>query len=356
MEVALEGLRAVRARRWRALSFGVAVGLVSGAAFAVSFADTTRIESQWTEQVYAGSNVLSITAAGAEGGSSLDAHRCDAMRSIGGVRSAGAIMYTYEVFAEASPSERFAVIEVTPGYLQVAYPRDPRVARASAVAGASVVERLGVVSGGVFAYRPRDQQQSFTVHVDVATSETARREPFDRAVMTAVGNPGSTYECMVEAQPGSIDAVASAAQMWFAPTEVKVVPELQNNTLIADPTTELRTRFSQWVPIVLGGALVIVVLMTWWSRRADYANYRAFGLTAPQMILLLTTETALTFWLPIVVGSSLACLALAPWISPVTARLLAGDYGTLLLTVSLTPMLGALLLGRRSAFEVAKGG
>lgn len=354
-EIATEASRAVRARGWRSFVVGALIAITSGAALAGSFIDLQRIESLQAEQVYAGSNVVSVTPSSADRGNTLDAARCDGLRSIEGVRSAGAIMASYEVFSDASPSERFAIIEVTPGYLQLAYPRDSLIATASTVAGASVVDRLGMRSGATFASRSRDGRQAFSIPIDEATNEPARREPFDRAVMIAVAGTGNVFECLVEAQPGKIDAVSAATQSWFAPIAVTVRPELPNNSLAADPAAELTTRFSQWLPIALGAALVIVTLSSWWGRRADYAIYRAFGLSVAQLALFLTVETAITLWLPVIIGANMALFALAQWIPPASAGRMISDYLALLLTVGLVPLIGTFLLSRKSAFDVAKG-
>lgn len=321
----------------------------------ISATDVSSVEANWREQVYAGSNVLSITAANAAEGGKLDAGRCDAMRSISGVRSAGAVLRTYDVFARALPDDRLTLVEVTPGYLQVAYPRDPRVVTASSVSGASVSEGLGVTDDSTISYGLPNQVGEFAIHVDVATSLAARREPLDNVVMSAVAGVGTTYECLVESQPGSVEAVANAAQMWFSPVEVRVSPELPGNPLVTEPGAELQKRFSQWVPLAFGVALSAILMIVWWSRRADYASYRAFGLSSPQLLLLLLSEAAVTFWLPLTLGYAFASFGYASTISPVVARLLLNDYLALILTTSLVPLLGLWLLGARSAFEVSKG-
>lgn len=354
-EVALEGLRGTLARRLQSMALGAGVSLISALVCIVSLGEIHQLEAQWREQIYAGSNVLSITAVGASAGGTLDGYRCDAMRSIDGVRSAGAILHTEEVFAATSPKTRLTLVTTTPGYLQVAYPRDSRAATASTVAGASVVAELGLTDDGYFAYLTSGQADVISIQVDLATRMSARREPLDNAVLVASGRHASTYECLVEAQPGALDGLVSVAAAWFAPTEVKVTPELPNNDLVGDPTPLLQGRFGQWLPLTAGVALVVFLLITWWARRADYASYRALGLGVSQLALLLTAETAVSFWIPIVVGYASACVFFAPVITPLAAQLLLNDYGALLLTVSLAPLLGAWMLGSRSAFRISKG-
>lgn len=354
-ETALEGVRTVQARGFNAAVFAFIVAIFAGLVFAVGYLDTARIESHWLEQTYAGSNVFSVTVEDAANSASLDSARCEQARSIEGVRSAGAVLRSTEVFATTSPSDRFTFMSVTPGFLTIAYPRDPRIETTSSVAGNDVVDRIGLADDGTFGFVPRGGSAESSSSVGIATTSAARREPYDRAVMVASAEKTPVFECLVEAEPGAKESVAGALVGWFNPTTVKINPELPTNALVEDPVTELRSRYSQWVAVGAGVVLTVTFLLAWWARRADYANYRAFGMSASRVVLLLSTEAAITMWLPVCVGFAGALCLFAPALTPVPAGLILSDLAALGMVIFVAPLLGALMLTRKSPFAFARG-
>lgn len=347
-----ETTRNLRSRTAATTLLMLTSALLGAAVVVASWFDTTAIESMWEEQVRVGAYTFSITASDH---SPLEAARCDALKSVEGVRAAGAVLSATSAYSAADPRTRYLLIEATPGYLSIAFPLTRGIDTSSTVAGATVTDDLGLTSGAEFAYRTAATTPVSTIVLDAAITAPARFDAVDGAVVVAAPPAGGTSECWVEAWPGSERAIESVLSSWF-PSVTTIAKRLARDAQLArDADHELQFRLSQWAPyqavLVLGGASILI----WWARRGEFALYRVLGMTSGQSLLMLSFEVLATAFIPMFIGACAAITVLSTQMSSMTAGAVNRDLCAFGLCLVLLPLVGQLVIARHTPFDVLKG-
>lgn len=320
---------------------------------AVTTQDVGSTQAAWTAQREAGSYVLVVRPGGA---SAISAAACDALSVVDGVASVGAVMTVNESYAAALPTNRYAVMRVTPGFMSVAWPREKLAPFAAVTAGRVVSSDLGLKPGSVYVGRGTDgRQTSYHLEIGAATASASRFETADRSVVVATPPKGLVGECAVEAQPDSLRAVAGVLGDWFAPTPVVVAPLLRESNTARNPQAELTSRLTRWLPLVAGGALIVLFAGSWWGRRLDASIYLLLGAGRTGLLLQAIAEAVLVTILPALVGAAVALVVLAASIQGIVAGAVTRDLVKLMLVLALTPLPAVALLFSTASLDLVRG-
>jgi hypothetical protein len=347
----------------------VAAGLLA-AVVALSVGEAAGIETRYRSQVAQGRFVLVARSPGRDG---LDAARCEALRDLPGVRSAGAVLQQTAAYPLAAPLRRFDLLTVTPGLVPVWFPDASPYSGPGLAAGDGVAAELGLVDGAVLqtnvagARSQSDASDAGVRRSRVATVlPAAVRSPEAGQMLFEVAVPaGRTSACFVEPRPASRAAVESALGGWFGVDELATVsPFLDEQLTGRQPEAELANRVSRWVWLAGVSAAVGLVAVLWYGRREEFALYRLLGLRRGALGVLLATEAALTVAVPALIGGSVAlvvCLSSLETASrsdggvPALAPLVGADVASFVLGMVLIPVIGLGVVSWRSTFDALKG-
>ncbi len=358
----------------RSLLIAVVAAMLAASVVALSVAEVAAIQGRFRDQVEQGRFVLVVRTPVRDG---LDARRCDALRDLPGVRSAGAVLEETTAYPLASPLRPYDVLVVTPGLVPVLFPTAPTATKAGIIVGADAASELGLVPGSFLQTAPAsarshkaltaaDPETAVDRHRVASVLPTAvRATPAGRTIFEPVAASGSTSACFVDPAPPARSAVAVAMAGWFGPDQPAAVsPYLDEQVAGRQPEAELAGRATRWV--WLAAALVLTALLSvlWYGRREEFALYRLLGLRRGSIAVLLAAETVVTVAGPSLVGASIALVLCASKLATdgqtgddgaVLLPLVAADAASFALALGLLPLVGWCVVGWRSTFDVLKG-
>lgn len=355
-----EALRNLRAAPVRLLLTAVLAMALGTAAAACSALDVAAVERAWRDQRAAGSSTWEIRAPWTDG---LSASRCDALRTVAGVRTAGGMLGTATWLPQTAPDTRVPGRVVTPGFPALVWPEDPGVPGRAVVAGESIAGELGWAAGTLTslteAVSTVDGATSpgSLLRIDAVGTGTTRFEGMDRALLVTSAPSGSVDTCYVEAVPGAAAGVAEVLADWFEPDEGAIpVPFWSPGPLDRDPEAELRTRPSRWVPLAAGLVLAGCTGVTWWARRTDVAVYRMLGMSRWQVLRMVSVEVVLSVLVPCQVGvAGLVVVLASSGVSGSVARAVLLDDARLLLVLAVAPLVALVAGTALTAWDALRG-
>jgi hypothetical protein len=353
-----EAWRNLRASPVRATTSAVLAFLLGVGVLAWSGAETHDIERTWHAQRVAGAFVWEVRASWTDG---LSATRCDGLRAVRGVVSAGGVMESSMSRPATAPGTRVPRHVVTPGLPVLIWPDEPGAVTASLSAGRGLAEELGWSAGSLVVLLPDPPVVPVTdtspLHLDHAAVVSARLDGFDAAVVETAVPSGRVDTCLVEASPGADQHLGPVLHDWFDEDDGAVAVRFHRaGDLERDPDVELRRRTAQWGPLLGGGVLSGLGMVTWWARRSDLAVYRMLGLRRAQVLRMVLVEVTATVVLPAQLGATLVVAASgAVGVSGAVARVLLVDDVRLVLVLSAAPLACLLAATSLVAWDALRG-
>ncbi|MCU1370212.1 MAG: hypothetical protein JWO77_1406 [Ilumatobacteraceae bacterium] len=357
----------------RSLLIAAVAAVLAAAVVACSVAELAAIQGRFRDQVARGRFVLVARSVGSDG---LDAGRCDALRDLEGVRSAGAILHEDPTYPLAAPLRPYDRLVVTPGLLAVWFPTSAGATDGTGLAvGADAAAELGLVPGAYLQTastasrsheRLRPGDDTVARHRIVTVLPAAIRDPeAGRMLFETAAPTGTASACFVDPDPSARTAVEATLVGWFGRDQpASVAPLLDERQTGRQPEAELAGRAARWVWLTAALAISALMVVLWYGRREEFALYRLLGLRRRSIGLLLVVESTLIVALPGLVG---AAIALVTCLDPLTdvAHLDAGSPGLLSLVAAdaasfaaalvLLPLGGWVAVALRSTFDVLKG-
>jgi hypothetical protein len=281
-ELCLEPLRNLRATPVRTAATVGLAALVLGGLALVELDATERVLALRAELDERGAHVFIVRA---EDG--LPAARCEALRGLTGVRSAGGVRLSEPVAPLVAPRLRFQAAAVTTGILPVWDPGYRQAEGTGFVIGRSVADELAVDSGArlTLADGRRDVVADI-LDVDDRYPEAARW------IVEVVPPSGRVSECWVEFSPSASGIARDLLAAWFEGpgNQVEVRWLRPPDEFARDPARELATRpqAAAWLP--LGGVVGLLAALVSWLRRSEAALYAVLGVRKWGLVLMAQLE------------------------------------------------------------------
>ncbi len=330
--LASEVLRNLWARPSLSVTVMLVAALVGLSATVWSTTEASRIQAEWDVQVRAGAFTLRAVDAF---GDPLDATRCDEISQIDGVEHAGAVLSDLVYGVVGQPSRQVFVSEVTPGYIPVAFPGEADVEGPGVLFGREVAETLGILPHDEVTLVARGSEHKSTLPVDRIATTASRIPGSGSSVFVAMQASGTTSECLVQADPEAVDAVAIVLEGWFDGRVMVVAPVWPGDDTRFDPEEALDFRATRFAGLIAGLALLVLLGLTWVVRRSEFALYRLLGLGTRDVVAMGAFETLLLAAAPFTASVGVTAMAYSNSMVPLAfetlSRDLAGVYPVLLL-------------------------
>lgn len=317
---------------------------------ALTALDVGAIEAQSSAQTVAGSNVLVISA---EDRAPLSAQRCDRLRSVEGVLSAGGVQA--EVTARDSSGSPIHLVYATAGYAAIVWPSSSgiRNAVAGVVAGDLFAREAGLVGPSTLVGLRRDDRV-FEVFVDQVMTAPSRAGLMDRSLLVVEPATSTITECFVEAAPGAFEGVEAVAVSWFPREDrTRVDPFVKSGPTAAEIDQAYGRRFSALTAPVGAVLSLLSAMGSWLARRNEFALYQNLGVGPGRRVLMVLTEFVSTTLLATQIGLGLGLLT-SLW-SPFALQTVAVDLVGLLLLSSVIPAVGLLVLPNGRGLSALRG-
>ena len=327
-------------------SLGAGAGVVSS-----SVAEATGILDYQTNAVGRGSTVFTVSAVD---NTPISAARCDALNSVPGVVSAGAVVDNRTEAFRLGSSRPAYVTYATPGMVHLIWPDKMQVlgANAGPVVGSSLASEFGIVEGASIPLG-----SNIYTHTSVATSSSPRDENYDnRILIPLAASPEMLVRtCLVEGVTGSQAEIEALLTGWFpAVPPIFVAPVVPKGTYM-DTDEMMRARITQYAGLAAGVLIAVVYGLICTMRRQEYALYHVLGLPPRRRLLMLTAETAASALLPFAIGCT---VALALYV-PVHGALLSAtsmEIAKAAVVMILLPLLGYVITTTGGPIRALKQG
>jgi hypothetical protein len=225
----------------------------------------------------------------------LDGRVCEALNSMAGVEAAGGVvLMSPDPVAAFKSGPPLPARYVTVNALRV---WDPR-AELGLIAVGGNLESTGAVSVG-----------STLVWGDGRTSIIATRaaslvapDVLASAVVLPHVADAELQECWIKMVPGQLEAGVNLARAAFAGTGATIIPWLDEPKQIMTPAQQWHA-FADGRPWVAVSILLAVFAgLLSWTRRSEFAVYRAFGTSDSQLVTMILIETLIAV-LPATLGA-----------------------------------------------------
>lgn len=283
----------------------------------------------------------------------MSAAVCDDVRMNPGVLDSGARLSARSTRIASIPGASARIVTATPGYIRIMWPESPPGLAIGA--GSEISTAFGLRPGTVLALESAESQRvaERTVLSDVLPP-SSRGGDINQVLVVASAPDGKIRECLVEAHPGTRAAVEAFLVSHFS--GATITPLYVDTSLGDAPEDQLRNRISQWIPLAGAIAVIALTLLTFFSRRADWALYQVVGVGKSARLLMLTAETATVVWFPFAAGAMVSSWIFANQIAdPMTASECLSDLARALLLLVLIPPLALLALSHRAPLAWLKG-
>lgn len=345
-----EAFRNIRATPVRTI-VTAALTMVLGAltVLAASF-DVSAIHDRWLIAVGSGSTTFVVTS---QRLNSIPASRCDQLRSVSSVVSAGGRTASRSVSPYPFTSERVQLEVVTPGFSQIMWPGLAGT-NASVVPSPAVAERFGLTQGATLAL---GAERTASYEVTAVPPGKPRVPQFSNSLLVAGAPVGTVNECYVESAPGAVSDVEKLLSGWFDPgLKPSVLRFVVPKSTDVDSQGELEQRTSRVAPLVAGMVLVIFALGAVWAKRQEYALYKLLGLNLRGLTRMLTVEWLLLYGIPLAAGFTAGMLFAAKMLLlPVVWTAAATDIAVLVLLAATIPAMATLIIHRTDPINAIKG-
>lgn len=342
--LAREALANSRAFLVRTIVVCVVSASIGAGTTAFTLAEVSGISRSFDQQQLRGVDALTVAS---PDGNGLDAARCEAVRTISGVVTAGGHLGSRRIVSAHAPGSPITVHGVTPGYLGIAFPAEPALWHAGIVAGQHAAEELGLYPGShltltdrVEPTTPGSQTSSSSaaatqLKIEATAQQESRFSGLNRDIFVTEAPVGPISECLVAAIPGNSDAVAVVLEGWFAKSDIRIAKLVPASQLELDASRQLSTRWSQWGWVIAGSVLVLMQAFLWWSRRSEMALYRFLGFGSGSRLTLVLVDTVLLVAAPAQFGVALAVAALSADASSVALTSVLADAVRFIAVVAL---------------------
>ena len=321
-------------------AFVAAVALVL-----VSSLDLASIASREAEMVASGAYIYRVQVA-----QGVPALTCDRLRYNDGIQDAGAILSQSQGSLREIPASSIQRVVATPGYLRIVW-KDPFASAARSLAGSALAEAYGIRRGVDLTFI--DDAGATALQVGTIAAPTTRVVGANQLVATPSPPIGNVQECIVEAKPGAMSAVATYLASVFGPQAV-ISPLVQPRESTDDL---LHHRLTLWSPVLIPLAVGVLAFTSQYGRRADLALYRLLGARRRDLFILTYLEAAFVLFTPFSIGVYAAVFLLegrAP-LSPIVSTFLANDIARAWWILVAVPVAMAIPPGRRTALAWLKG-
>jgi len=343
-----EALRNLRANALLSVSLAAVTAMLGLSASLFTMSEVGALVSNFHQLVRSGGYVVSATGSN---GSLLSAARCEALRSIQGVKAAGGRFATERITSPLLPSSWVELVTGTPGLGYIYWPSslDVDYQPGGVSVGDGIATRLGIDAP---AYLPlASSSGSELIEITSIAPPSERTDQANNSVFIPVAPFGVVQECYVESEPSAASAIGGLLAGWFD-DEVNVRP--LHPGFSPASYKELHGRasfFASYGAGLLGGLSFGLVVF---ARRQEYALYRSLGMTPWRISLMLVVELATLVVMPIAIGASLAILLIRPSDSLVLLTTLSDLAKTVLLVLA-TAGVSSLATARSSFVDIVKG-
>ncbi len=347
-ELWLEGIRAVRSR-WVACTVIAISALLSAILVGVvGQTDVHQAEERLQDYARTGGFVLEVR------GENLPISKCDGMRGLDGVRTAGAVLSTQEVRTIAQPGLPTYVMTVTPGYLQLMFPAEQFSQTTGVVVGQNLTAHLGLMAGSSLAWES-DRTGRQTATVDAVAIASSRSADWNDAIVLVTMPAGTTSSCVVEFEPETFRHALGLIAFKFHDIKYSTRSAVDEPAGGVASMFSLGERPSRLLPAGLTLVLLILVLSAWWARRNEFAIYRLLGVSRFGIWRPLLVEAAVMLAAPIGVGAGVAAtISLSEMTAPSLFAFLI-DEALLLLAAVIAPLVGLGLVSRVRTIDAMVG-
>ena len=322
-------------------AFLAAAGVVS-----VSAVDLGSIASREQAMVDSGIYVYRVQTV-----SPVPAILCDRLRFDNGILDSGALLSRQQGTLRDLPGASVQRIVATTGYLRIGW-ADSTAGLNGSTAGSGLLSAFGFRAGTRTTFTDTVGRQA-PITIDLAARPTERLPGANFFIASPSLPLGDTRECLVEADPHAMEAVATYLVTTFGPDTV-ITPLAQPRESTEDL---LHQRLSLWTPIVVPAAVALFFVLGQYGRRADLALYRLLGTTRSKLFLLTYLEAGITLIAPFAAGL-VASVLIFNAVEPMTALVvpyLANDAvrSWLLMLIAAVPM--SIAPARSTALAWLKG-
>lgn len=276
---------------------------------------------------------------------------CDRLRYNDGVQDSGALLSSRQGVIGNLPGTTVQQVTGTAGYLRIVW-KDSTAGVAGSLVGAGIAKAYGFRSGTQLSFMEGDGH-STSIRIGLAASSTSRLAGANYLLATPSLPSGLSRECLVQAVPSAMEAVAAYLVTVFGPDAV-IAPLSQPSESIDDL---LHSRISLWTPLIIPLALALLAFVSQYGRRADVALYRLLGGSRVDLMLLAYLDASVTLLAPFSAGVSLTTLliSLDQPIDGLVATYLSGDITRAWLLLLLVPIPMAIGPARKTALAWLKG-
>lgn len=326
-----------------------------GMAYA-TVAEVSSLEAELSDAVRAGAFVWVVSSTSERTG--LDVAKCDALQSIEGVTSAGAISGQRAFRPTNQPRATYRLLTVTPGYVRTVWPMlDGARMNSGVFAGRDVAEALGLLPGSAIQGVLSGSSEQLSLRVADVPPPSPRVELADRDLVVVQAPTGRTGSCLVSADASHTTDIPTLLRAWFPAEIVVQVRPLQSTDDVGANLTERFDRRPSSLGWAIGLAFVwLVNVALWFDRRADAALYLTLGMSRRQLFGGYFVEVVVAAALPIQVGVSLAIAAQRAAVSGLSGALVLLESTILLIGLIPLPLVaGWWLVRRRWVVNLLKG-
>lgn len=339
----------------RPLLSGLIAILICAACFAsvaLSANDLSKVSQQLTRLDQEGFHTWVFTSAGEP----IQAEACERINQVSSVESAGAVIRNRQVAPTLMPNMDVMEKTVTSGYLRAVWgPGAESSAGYRNYVGMDLGQRAGLRSGSTFSYFDKTLDATTVIEVDWIADRAGRVPGAQLQIFLLGPAEGIALECVVTIAPSERDQTLNLLTSWLG-TDITVSQAGSSSVELVEPQQLLDARISKYLWLVSGIVVWILLCFLWFSRRSEYALYRTVGLDSAGELRMLAWEAAWLGIFPAALGSGIALLLFAKgayldvlWVQ------LALDWVRLLLVISMAPLLGSLILPKKSVLDRLDG-
>ena len=313
------------------------------AAFILPWATLSHAHAMLEQDIAEGRSIIVVGSSGGR----ISTDRCDLLRSVAGVVTAGAVVRTVEL--TSTSGRPISAVLATPGLPALQWPELPDLAPGSVVVPSTENAFASDVPTPVMI----DGAEHHLTAGGTAIS-AGRIISLHAKVMIPSSAQSVTSECYVEATPGAEEGIASVTAAWFRATEGAHTTSLVPGKPAGATSQELLSSSPQlWVILCAVGTIVFAVGSSVWSRRFDFAVYRQLGLSRRGSLMMSLVESTMTVFIPSAGGILVAvCVAALGDVRAEALAFASASTAMFLLGSAVVPIVATLIcisVGRSSA-------
>ncbi|WP_454173096.1 hypothetical protein [Microbacterium maritypicum] len=313
------------------------------AAFILPWATVSQAHAMLEQDIAEGRSIMVVGSSGGR----ISTERCDLLRSVAGVTTAGAVLRSVEL--RSAGGRPISAVLVTPGLPVLQWPELPDLAPRSIV----VPSTQNALASGVPTPVMIDGAERQLTAGGLAMS-AGRISSLHSVVMIPSSFQSLASECYIEATPGAEAGVAALSAAWFPASEgARTIPLVPGKPAGATGQELLSSSPQLWVILCAVGIIVFAVGSSVWSRRHDFAVYQQLGLSHRGSLVMSLVESTITVYIP-AAGGILAAVVIAAFGEVRTEALefASASAAMFLLGTAIVPVVATFIctsVGRSSA-------